>query len=517
MSVKLKKEHLHLSRVICSRYCQTTAECDVIVPDVKPDVLKVLRVSSDAFITQKALQTDKVFIQGIIRLDILYIPDGSVLGTVKSISCNHDFNHTIDVKGIKPGMNLVAEVECDSPEFSLVNSRKLSIRNKIGINIKVSATSDIDIATAIDGNDAIETNLQHLKICNSCCDAERDIIIRERLEVPAGKPDMGEILKISAKAIPMEIKLLEGKVIAKGELKVCTMYCDNSEDSTIQCMEHCIPFTEILETDGVAENMSGEIDYIVKNIFSEIGRDGDGDKRVLNIEITLAACLKATEIVECDAICDAYGLKCELDIETDECFMEQLIETAQANISQRESVCVPDYLPDIHQVCDCSGVPSIENVTVEKGTVTVSGFMTCNPVYLTSDKDTPLSGFSHVLPFSHTFEIRDVTENSICDAKAELEHLSYTISGARDIEIRSVIALSVKAVNSDSCKYVSAIEYDNDAPAPCVPSMVVYFVQPGDSLWNIAKRYRTTPDAIMEVNGNENECIKPGNRIYIFR
>ena len=143
--------------------------------------------------------------------------------------------------------------------------------------------------------------------------------------------------------------------------------------------------------------------------------------------------------------------------------------------------------------------------------------MTCNPVYLTPEKDTPLSGFSHVLPFSHTFEIAGVCETSICDAKAELEHLSYTISGARDIEIRSVIALSLKAVNSDSCKYVSAIDYDDEAPAPCVPSMVVYFVQPGDMLWDIAKRYRTTPDAILAVNGSEKECMKPGNKIYIFR
>ncbi len=517
MSVKLKKEHLNLSRVVCSRYCQTTVECDVIVPDVKPDVLKVLRVSSDAFISQKTLQTDKVFIQGIIRLDILYIPDGNVLGSVKSISCTQDFNHTIDVKGVKPGMNLVAEVECDTPEFTVVNSRKLNIRNKIGMNIKVTTTSNVDIATAIDGDGGVQTNLQHLKICNSCCDAERDIIIRERLEVPAGKPDIGEVLRITVKPNPIEMKLLDGKVIAKGELNVCTMYCDNSEDNSIQCMEHSTPFTEILEVDGVTENMSAEIDYIVKNIYHEISRDSDGDRRLLNTEITLAACFKATEIVECDAICDAYGLKCELAIETDECYMEQLIETAHTNISQREKICVPDYLPDIHQICDCSGIPSIENVTIENGVVTVSGFVSYNPVYLTCDKDTPLSGFTHVLPFSHTFEIAGVSETSICDAKAELEHLSYTISGARDIEIRSVIALSVKAVNSDSCKYVSAIDYDDEAPAPCTPSMVVYFVQPDDTLWNIAKKYRTTPDAILALNGNETDCIKPGNRIYIFK
>lgn len=517
MSVKLQKEHVKLSEVICSRTCQTTAECDIIVPDVKPDVLKVLRVSSEAVITQKNVQADKVYLQGIIRTDILYIPDGNVLGKVKSISTTSDFSHFIDAKGAKPGMNLSAEAECESAEHTLVNSRKLNIRNKINMSIKVTSVCEVDIATGIDGDEPIEVKSENLKLCNSCCDAERDIIIRERLDVPSGKPDIGEILRFSAKPVSGELRLLDGKAVVKGELKLCTLYCGTDEDSSVQCMEHTVPFTEILEIDGISENMSGEIDYTVKNIYSEICRDSDGDKRILGVEITLCANVKTSEIIECQILRDAYGLSREIKTETSSYNIEQLIDTVFAQTAQKESVCVPDYLPDIHQVCDCSAVPNIENIMVENGKVAVSGYITCTVLYLTSEQDTPISGFSHVLPFSHTFDIPGITENSMCDAKADMEHLDYTITSPRNIEIRSIVAISLKAVNTSESQLISMIDYDPDASKMCLPSMIIYFVQKGDTLWNIAKRYRTTPDAIIANNGPEKDFLKAGNRIYIFR
>ena len=47
--------------------------------------------------------------------------------------------------------------------------------------------------------------------------------------------------------------------------------------------------------------------------------------------------------------------------------------------------------------------------------------------------------------------------------------------------------------------------------------MIVYFVQKGDTLWNIAKRYHTSVDAIKAANNLESDLIKPGQRIFIFR
>ncbi len=517
MNLKLKKEQIRLAEVICSRYCQTDAEYDIIVPDVKPDVAKVLNVSGDAAITHKTIQNDRVVLQGVVRLDILYIPDDDMGAGVKSISCVQDFSHTIEAKGAKPGMSLVAEAECELFEYNLLNSRKLNICTKLGLNIKLTSSSDAALATAIEGNENIRTNTEHLKLCHSFCDADREILLKEQLDVPSGKPELYEILKVSAKPSQKELRFLDGKAIVKGDVKVSTLYCGGMEDNTVQCMEHCIPFTEILEIDELTENMTGEADYSIKDIYTEILQDSDGDNRILNTEITLSVCIKAMGIADFDVICDAYSPDFELVIDKTPCNTEQLLETAKAQVTQKETVSVPDYLPEVYQICDCNGVPSIENIAAENGSVTVSGYMTYNILYMSQEREAPISGFSHVLPFTHTFDIPGLCSTSVCDVKAETEHISYTLSGPSSIELRSIILLSLKASNPCTCHMISEINCDEASAPPQIPSITVYFVKENDTLWNIAKRFRIAPEDILAVNGSESDILKAGKKIYIFK
>ncbi len=518
MSIKLQKEHIKISEILCSRYCQTTVENDIIVPDINPDVLKILQVSNDVVITQKNIQADKVYIQGIVRINILYVPDGDVIGNVKSISTTQNFSHLVEVKGAKPGMDLSAEAECEPAEYTLINSRKLNIRSKIGMEIKITIPSEIDVATDIEGDESIQIKGTHIKICNSCADAERDIIIRDQLEVPAGKPDLGEILKFNATPTSTELRIIDKKAVVKGELKICTLYGGADEECSVQFMEHTLPFTEILEVDDFTEGMDGEIDYIVKDLYYEILQDSDGDKRILGVEVTLCAHIKTSEVIELDAIGDAYGLENEIVLNRSSYCLEQLIENTFAQCALKERIPVPDYLPELRQICDCSATPNIENVSINDGKVTIDGFVNCNILYISDGSDSPVAGFSHIVPFSHTFDVPDIQKDSVCDAKSDIEHLSYNMSGSKELELRIIVSIGLKAVNSNRTELTDSIEWDTEVKPRKTPSMVIYFVQENDTLWDIAKRYKTTPDRIIANNGeSEKDIMKPGKQIYIFR
>ena len=154
---------------------------------------------------------------------------------------------------------------------------------------------------------------------------------------------------------------------------------------------------------------------------------------------------------------------------------------------------------------------------IDNGTVTVNGFVGCNILYLSAGGDLPLAGFNHTVPFSHTFEIAGIYKDSICDACCDIEHISYTVNGARELELRIIVSIGMKAVNPGNTELICSMEWDEDAAVRNIPSMIIYFVQDGDTLWNIAKRYKTTPDAIIANNGTEKEILKTGKQIFIFR
>ncbi len=50
-----------------------------------------------------------------------------------------------------------------------------------------------------------------------------------------------------------------------------------------------------------------------------------------------------------------------------------------------------------------------------------------------------------------------------------------------------------------------------------MPGIVGYVVKKDDSLWNIAKKYYTSVDTIMEINDLENDDIKEGDRLIIMK
>ena len=49
------------------------------------------------------------------------------------------------------------------------------------------------------------------------------------------------------------------------------------------------------------------------------------------------------------------------------------------------------------------------------------------------------------------------------------------------------------------------------------PGIVGYIVQPGDSLWKIAKKFHTTVEAVMEANGLSSDALMPGDRLILVK
>ena len=56
---------------------------------------------------------------------------------------------------------------------------------------------------------------------------------------------------------------------------------------------------------------------------------------------------------------------------------------------------------------------------------------------------------------------------------------------------------------------------DEDMP-PKKSSVIIYVVQPADTLWKIAKKYLTTVKELMDINDiEEKEEVKPNQKLII--
>ncbi|MBR5153086.1 MAG: DUF3794 domain-containing protein [Clostridia bacterium] len=513
MSINLIKEEVRTTEVVCQKYSQSMVECDVIVPDVKPDIRRVLEVSGTVSLTQKLLQQDKILLQGVVRMTVLYLPDDG--GYIKSLNAMQEFTHAIDCRGILPEMQLLAEAESENFDSTLINSRKLNLRCILGIGVKVTRPVLLEIAGDVADAPSVVLKQQPLRILSGADHTECQIILREQLELPSGKPTIGEILKITAAPTGIELCMMNDKAVAKGQVKICTLYLDESETPTLQFMEHAIPFTEILDADGIREEMNGEVEYTLNDMYYEIREDSDGEARNLGLELVLGALLRCNETREVPAIVDAYSLNGDISIQTKPHHLEQLLDQRTAELTIKDTAKLPSMLPGLKQICDVNATAKIDRISAENGQITVFGTVHTRILYLSSDETAPISAFSHVSEFSHTFDIEGADTNTVCDARVMTEHVSYTIAGENSLDLRFILGLSLKALQTGSVPLIDELcEVPMESSA--FPAMLLYFVQEGDSLWSIAKRYHTTIDTVNALNHLESDTIYPGQQLKLL-
>lgn len=514
MAMHLIKEERKIGEVICQKAGQTMVESDMIVPDVKPDIKKILEVSGSVCITQKMIQQDKVFLQGILHLTVLYLPEGGSAGELCSLFVNQDFTHTMDCRGVTPEMQLIAEASAETMDHTLLNSRKVNLRSVLSLGIKVVHPVLLSLTTGATDEDSLKLHRKRLRLLGNTETCESQIILREQLEFPSGKPTIGEILRLTATPTATELRLVEGKAVAKGQVRVSTLYKSES-DNSVQFMEHLLPFTEIMDMEGATEDMTGEIDFSIKDLYHEIRENGDGEAKNLGLELVLAVTVHSHEVFEVDAVTDAYSLSCNLNLTTKSYHLEQLLDNSTAELSHKDHLEIPSMLPALEQVCDVNATPKIDRIAMEGDQITVFGTIRSNILYLTADPNLPVVGFSHQSEFSHTFPVSGTDSNTACDARIYLDHVSYTLSGSNSLELRFVLGLAVKSMQTGEMHLIEEI-------APCEedeklhPCVVLYFVQQGDSLWKIAKHYHTTVEQIKNLNQLECDTIYPGQQLKIL-
>ena len=142
--MELKKTMINLCELCAKGTAQTMADGDVIVPDTKPDILKLLQVDSDACITDKYIENGKLVLGGKVFYKVLYIPDGDN-EKIKSILTSMDFRQVVEAKNADSDANIIAKAMVERVEFNTVNSRKLRLRAVIHIDYDVCRIYDSEI------------------------------------------------------------------------------------------------------------------------------------------------------------------------------------------------------------------------------------------------------------------------------------------------------------------------------------------------------------------------------------
>ncbi len=506
----MKRNDILINKTAAETDSSVVVECDIIVPDVKPDLLKTLQIDAVVTLNKKEVYDGSYCVAGKVDYTVLYVPE-SAKG-VCSLSATGDFVCNENHPAVKEGMFIDVTADVEHLEFNLINSRKINIKAVVGIDMQITDKMHVSIPESIEG-EGIMVKKKNFSTLSRVLQKEDEIKIEEELMLPPGKPTIESLLKSDVAVRNKEIKVIAGKIVVKGELVICNLYISEG-DGMATFVEHCLPFTEIIDAQGISEDNYNNVDFYVSKSNINAAYDNDGDMRTIECDIRLGVTVSSDEIVSALAVTDAYSTSKKLTLNNNYIEVDSLGSNIETTYTLKENIVPKEGIPPISHIYNVVAKPYISLMTAGDNKIILEGVIDTYILYISSREDSPVYNFKAEVPFKIVLEAPKTSSDDKVKAKIVANHVSYNLNAAGEIELRLVLGINAASFKRDTINVISDIseeefdEMDNS-------SIVLYFIQKGDTLWDIAKRYHTKVEYIQELNNLEDENLAEGMQILI--
>lgn len=515
--MELIKKNIHMNKLKCKTSLQLTLDDDFNVSDVKPDIAKIIKEQGNIKIHDVKIQNNKLMVKGSLYFNVLYLSDESSR-PVHNISGEIPFDEMIHLADECSSGEPYVTCELEDLSTGLINSRKLNVQSIVRLHVVIEELCDEPTAISVVGDENVQYIQKKITVTDVAVDKKDVFRIKEQVILPSTKGNVSEILYSNIELRNPEARLLDNRFSIKGELIVFILYASSNEDTPIEYFEAEIPFSGMIDCNGINENMIDNIIFSLGNRSVSLMPDSDGEERVLDIEALLELGIKIYGEETLDLLHDVYSPVQELTPVVENAQYENLLVKNNSKLRLNDRIKIGPDDPDILQICHSSAEIKIDDIELVDGGIEVSGILDIHVLYICGDDKNPINSIRGVIPFNQLIEVKGIRDTSIYQLKPGLEQLSITMFD-QEIEVKAAIGLNtvvfdtiVEPVITDID--VTSIDYNK---IRSMPSIVGYVVKPGDTLWNIAKKYYTTVDRLRELNGLESDVVSLGDKLIIMK
>ncbi len=500
--MEIKKGNINLCEQVAKSVSNVLVEGDLILPDTKPDMAEILIADAKAKVASSECKNSSLVVTGEVVFTALYIPDDS--GEIKMIEQVFPFSQTLDVRCTE-GTQFKADARVEHIGFTLVNSRKVSAKVMLALATCGTQKNCYEPVIEVAGND-IECRDKKYSIYIPMSETDTKIAVSDILTVPQNKPDIGEILKVNAYVTPHDVKVMNGKAMAHAELHINTVYT-GAENGELSGVHHSVPFTEVVEAPGADEQSVVRVSYEVESICANTKGDLNGDTKIISIDAEICAKVSVSKTVSEKIVDDCYFMDAKTEISRKNMKINEYVTSESARVSVHSKVEAPKNVI-VNEVIDCCVKPLPRECIWENGKAKVKGNLIASLIYR-DDSGTVRSGVSE----SDINWEKAISDPCCIETDMWIDTVNCDVNET-GIEISTNVGLYAKALKSRNIDIIEDIQA-KEMESHEKPSMVIYFAKDGDTLWSIAKKYRTRADKIKRANNLEGEKLETGRRLLI--
>lgn len=512
------KNILHMVKTKSSAVSQITFDEDVNVPDSKPDVGRMIQKKGEVTVEEVQIAEGQARVMGKLAFFLLYVEDGGER-RVHSLQGSLPINEILRLDGLQSGDKVRLKWEIEDLSLHLMNTRKLNVKAVVTFQASVDAGIEVPLPVGVKESEGISVKTRPVTVLELSAGRKDSLRIRKEILVASNKPNVHTILWKDAEIRGLELRAEEGKVTARGELFVFVLYEGEEEANPLQWLENAIPFTGEIECSGCTAEMIPNIEVAVAQTDLEVKPDSDGEERIVQTDVVLDMDILLYCQREYRQLLDVYTPKKECVLQRTPETLEQLLvrNFAKCRVSERLKTREPEG--KILQICHSDGSVKLDEAQIVEDGILVQGVVQVRILYIISNDEMPFYSMESSIPFSHTIEAPGISEECAFYLRSGLEQLSTTMADSNEIEAKAVVNLNAMVLRREQTEIIRAVEERelDMEKFQSMPGIVCYIVQPGDTLWDIAKEFYTTAEEIRGMNQLGEGEPKSGDRLLVVK
>lgn len=472
-------------------------ELDYVLPDYYPEIFKILKCCLSPSVTSAAVQGNKLMLDGVVLIKVLYLEENST--ALHCVEQRYTWSKTVDI----PSKNAAL---CGEPVITVtprtdycncraVSSRRIDVRGAVSCKVNITCTSKFPLP-------AVPSEMQVLRREVECpaqpIYTSRQVAVREEIET--GASGVEYILSCDARPRIDDVRLIANKAVVKGTVTICALYgVHNSEHSgcdELEKMTADIPISQIIDMPGLTDQHTCTPVFIVRSC-DLIPRSDSG---VISCEILLECRCTATRTQTAAIPCDAYSPAFEYEITAAPLRIPVNLRKADGQMTVKSAMSCDSG--EIDSVWDCRSElynvmcrPDGENGILVTGQLCIQAIGRCSGgVPFVAEKQ---EAFEQQIPAAN------VTADTSVSCRMSVTDTGFSIrpDGTLDVTVQAEFAGEL----SDTCQMTALsgalLHEDKPRERDNEFALRICYTSGSESCWDIAKRYNSTVEAIMEENG----------------
>ena len=475
-----------------------TIEEDILVPDTKPDLHNILIIDGKCHLDNRQIQQlsgseDHINLSGELELQTLYIPEkrdsqNPVIPIQSRINFKEQWH-----RSVAAGASLELSCFIDKIDYMVVNERKYRVKIQLSIKARQFTDSKIDFFEGLSG-DELQLLKETLDISSVALQKKDFLNIKEDF-VPATGPAPRTILKQNISVVENYKQMTADKVVINGFIYVSLLYSvdPSEENSCVELLQHQerIEFTQFVPLQQSGQQCGFNVTFDDWDLKVKLVQNEEGQE-VFRIEGDLLTMIEIYKNVEKDVVVDAYHREKDFvcDFQVENC--KTVLGTCTGESSLREIISIESSGHEVEKILYQTAQILSAKSRAEQNKIVTEGNLLIKLICLAPGDDDTIFAVSEELPYRVTSSAAGLSGEEEFSHFAYLKDIWAEKINPKQLEVNVCVLVCNEIIRQTPFKVLTNPAFAAGSSENHHLSMVIYICQGSETLWEIAKKFKTT-------------------------